>query len=104
MRRVLPLSAVAAFLPLTGNLTAQPNKTAPIDSTYLGGDSVDIANAVATDAQGNAYIAGQTVSSNFPVTAGAYQLQSAGMPSQLFPIGVGQLAALSSPKSMLRGS
>ena len=92
MRRVLPLSTVAAFLLLTGNLSAQPNKTALIYSTYLGGDSVDIANAVAADAQGNVYIAGQTVSSNFPVTAGAYQLQSAGMPSQLFLIGVGQVS------------
>jgi uncharacterized protein (TIGR03437 family) len=77
---------------LAGNVTAQPNKTALIYSTYLGGDSVDIANAVATDAQGNVYIAGQTVSSNFPATAGAYQVHSAGTPSQLFLIGVGQVS------------
>lgn len=41
--------------------------TALIYSTYLGGNSYDIANAIAVDAQGNAYLAGQTSSSNFPL-------------------------------------
>src|ERR1700678_37132 len=74
-------------------VTAQPNRTALIHSTYLGGGSVDIANAVATDPLGNVYIAGQAVSSNFPVTAGAYQLQNAGTPSQLFLMGMGQVTS-----------
>jgi uncharacterized protein (TIGR03437 family) len=42
-------------------------------STYLGGSSDDMAYAVAADAQGNAYVAGVTYSSNFPVTTGAFQ-------------------------------
>jgi hypothetical protein len=42
-------------------------------STYLGGSATDGARAVAVDAPGNAYVAGVTASSNFPVTAGAYQ-------------------------------
>jgi uncharacterized protein (TIGR03437 family) len=42
-------------------------------STYLGGALDDIAYAVAADAQGNAYVAGVTYSSNFPVTTGAFQ-------------------------------
>jgi len=67
MRRVLPVSSVIAFLLLTANLTAQTNSPALIYSTYLGGDSVDIANAIAADAQGNVYMAGQTVSSNSPL-------------------------------------
>ena len=33
-------------------------------STYLGGVNVDIANAIAVDPAGNAYIAGQTTSAN----------------------------------------
>jgi photosystem II stability/assembly factor-like uncharacterized protein len=41
--------------------------TALIYSTYLGGDSYDIANAIALDSQGNAYLAGQTSSINFPL-------------------------------------
>ncbi len=42
-----------------------------IYSTYLGGHSTDYALAVATDAQGNAYVTGQTLSSDFPITIGA---------------------------------
>ncbi|HEU0119699.1 MAG TPA: SBBP repeat-containing protein [Bryobacteraceae bacterium] len=43
--------------------------TALAYSTYLGGSAGDAAFALAVDAQGSAYAAGVTVSSNFPVTA-----------------------------------
>ena len=36
-------------------------------STYLGGNTYDVGQAIAADSSGNAYIAGQTLSSNFPV-------------------------------------
>lgn len=36
-------------------------------STYLGGSGNDSANGVATDANGFAYVTGQTASSNFPI-------------------------------------
>ena len=36
-------------------------------STYLGGTGVDAANAIAVDAGGSAYVAGQTFSSDLPV-------------------------------------
>jgi hypothetical protein len=42
-------------------------------STYLGGSGADIGMGVALDCSGNAYVAGYTYSSNFPVTAGAWQ-------------------------------
>ncbi len=41
-------------------------------STYFGGTGNEWIRDVATDAQGNIYVAGGTQSSNFPVTAGAY--------------------------------
>ena len=37
-------------------------------STYLGGTNNDVANSVAADAAGNAYVAGFTTSTNFPYT------------------------------------
>lgn len=44
-------------------------------STYLGGSgtSPQQANGIALDSAGNAYVAGVTVSANFPVTTGAFQ-------------------------------
>jgi len=43
-------------------------------STYLGGDGTpDAANDIAVDAAGNAYVTGQTRSTDFPTTAGAFQ-------------------------------
>lgn len=42
-------------------------------STYLGGGPADIAQSVAVDALGNAYVAGITQSTEFPITPGAAQ-------------------------------
>lgn len=42
-------------------------------ATYLGGNNTDEANAVAVDEEGNAYIVGTTVSSNFPITPDSSQ-------------------------------
>ena len=47
-------------------------------STYLGGSGPDVALGVAVDANGSAYVIGEESSSNFPVTAGAFQTEQMG--------------------------
>ena len=42
-------------------------------STYLGGSGGDAGNRIVVDAAGNAYVTGQTSSTNFPTTAGVFQ-------------------------------
>jgi hypothetical protein len=47
--------------------------SALVYSTYVGGSSTDWGGAIALDSLGNAYITGQTASSDFPTTQTAYQ-------------------------------
>lgn len=47
-------------------------------STYLGGSNIDRCYAIDVDGSGNAYIAGQTLSSSFPTTAGAFRTAHGG--------------------------
>lgn len=45
---------------------------------YLGGADLEVPRALAVDADGNAYLAGFTTSTNFPISAGAAQSANAG--------------------------
>lgn len=47
--------------------------TALIYSTYLGGTGGNYGRGIAVDSTGNAYVTGITLSSDFPVTCGAFQ-------------------------------
>ena len=49
-----------------------------IYSTLLGGSNSDAATGIATDSDGNAYVTGETASSDFPTTPGVIQQQSPG--------------------------
>jgi hypothetical protein len=47
-------------------------------STYLGGSDSDIGNGIAVDSAGNAYLTGETASTNFPTTTGVAQTALSG--------------------------
>jgi len=42
-------------------------------STFVGGDSLEVSNAIRVNGNGEAYSCGYTLSQNFPTTAGAYE-------------------------------
>jgi hypothetical protein len=63
-----------------------PEGTAFVYSTYLGGKDQDMGGGIAIDSSGNAYVTGLTTSNNFPTTPGAFQFfkQSTGVNSAAF--------------------
>lgn len=48
--------------------------SARVYSTYLGGSGEDVGYGIAVDSAGNAHVTGATLSSNFPTTSGAFDL------------------------------
>ena len=50
--------------------------SAPVFSTFLGGNNYDEGIGIAVDTAGNAYVAGDTYSTNFTTTSSAYQSSS----------------------------
>jgi hypothetical protein len=52
--------------------------SALVYSTHLGGNNFGQANDIALNSFGNAYVTGQTTSTNFPVTTGAFQTTAHG--------------------------
>jgi len=72
-----------------------PAGTALVYATYLGGSSGAGASSIAVDSSGDAFVAGGTNSTDFPVTAGAFQStnkgQSNGFIAKLNPTGTALL-------------
>lgn len=72
-----------------------PDGKSLVYSTYLGGSSDDGGFAIALDSSNNAYVAGTTLSRNFPTTTGAYQTVNQGSGGQEnFPLFGGGLSAI----------
>ena len=67
--------------------------TALVYSTYLGGTLNDYATGIAVDASGDMYVVGDTTSSDFPTTAGAFQTVFAGGNSEQ----IGFISKISAP-------
>jgi beta-propeller repeat-containing protein len=70
-----------------------PLGTALVYSTYLGGNGDEGTAGIAVDTAGNAYVTGDTLSSNFPTTPGAFQTVRRGISdvfvTKLNPTGTG---------------
>ncbi len=50
-----------------------PAGSSLVYATYLGGGNTDVADGIAVNGAGEAFVAGYTLSADFPTTAGAYQ-------------------------------
>jgi uncharacterized protein (TIGR03437 family) len=74
--RAVALWAITLAIP--GAIATAPAAGPSAFSAIFGGLGQDYASSLATDAQGNVYVAGLTYSSDFPVTPGAAQTQFGG--------------------------
>jgi len=66
------LLAATAFVSLLAAGPSRADVTDLIWSSFIGGSDVDIGYGVAYDEGGNVYLTGQTGSTDFPTTSGAY--------------------------------
>jgi hypothetical protein len=56
-----------------------------IYATFLGGSDTDAAQGLAIDSAGHAFVAGATLSADFPTTPGAFQAGPSGMSFSVYP-------------------
>jgi hypothetical protein len=74
-----------------------PTGSTLLYSTVVGGSAADSGTGIAVDSAGNAWVTGETVSSNFPTTGGAFQPALAGatdaFAAKLDPSGAALLVA-----------
>ncbi len=70
-----PCKTFSSSSPLADVIVAKLNASGSslVYSTFIGGNCIDRGTAIDIDSSGNAYVAGSTISDNFPVTPGAFQ-------------------------------
>ncbi|WP_285578846.1 SBBP repeat-containing protein [Actinoallomurus iriomotensis] len=78
--------------------------TGLVYSTYLGGSGDDDGVGIAVDSSGNAYVTGDTDSTNFPTTAGAFQTTSGGGVDEAFVTKLDRTGGALAYSSYLGGS
>lgn len=66
-------------------------------SSYLGGGGIDVALGIALDPFANAYVTGQTTSSDFPTTPGAFDTSIGGVFQDAFVAKIGEVVILGPP-------
>jgi hypothetical protein len=66
-------------------------------ASYIGGSDMDIATTMCLDSTGGVWVAGYTLSEDFPITAGAYQSTFAGGVTDAFLIRVDTSSRVSHP-------
>src|ERR1022692_4514754 len=72
------MKAAIQILALLWLLSGNVHAAGPVFAALLGGSGQDFATSVASDAQGNVYVAGLTYSPDFRVTPGAVQTKFGG--------------------------
>jgi hypothetical protein len=93
-----PIAAFASSVLLVSTLaigdSALQSSPQVVYATYIGGRDKDVATALAIDSAGNAWVAGNTPSPDFPVTRGAFKTRtsvnnddSVGFATKLSPAG-----------------
>jgi hypothetical protein len=76
----------------------EPDGQAFAYSTFLGGDQDDIANGIKVDVNNYVYVVGESFSTNFPVTPGAYDVFNTQIDKRdVFIFKVGALSAPPAP-------
>jgi hypothetical protein len=63
-------------------------------STFMGGTGNDMGNSIAVDISGNVYVTGNTVSTDFPATLGAYEQNYNGGNYDVFVVKINSWGAL----------
>jgi hypothetical protein len=70
-----------------------PQGSAIVFSTYLGGSGTELSDFVALDSAGNTYVAGWTQSADFPSTPRSFQPRYAGGTTDIFVAKIAPIAA-----------